>query len=53
MMKCRAYTISPQSTLAVVIVNHSTEIGFFFFFGKIHLLGSLANDITCHGIIRH
>lgn len=51
MMKCRAYTISPQSTLAVVIVNHSTEIGFVF--GKTYLLGSLANDITCYGIIRH
>lgn len=32
MKTCRAYKLSPQSTLAVVIVNHSTERGFSFFF---------------------
>lgn len=35
MKKCRAYKLSPQSTLAVVIVNHSTERGFSFFFERL------------------
>ena len=53
MMKCEGHTVSPQSALAAVIVNHSTEGGsLFFFFVKVYLLGSLANGIIPHEIIR-
>ena len=35
MKKCGAYTVSSQSTLAVVIVNHSTERGFSLFLERL------------------